>query len=469
MSLKRAAIGHVALGAALGFLAGCSAQKGTLSLNIIVSPNDDPFRDAASVRVTVGDSRHVKTFPVNQGHFTINYGLKPIGSAPVLVEAFDAAGNLVARGQTPPLPVVAQDNGPVGVWVGRPGRAALSPAVLPTPRAEMAATYVAGLGVVYAGGREANGAASDATALYYIFSQAILETGGLNSARAGAVLFPNGNFQAAVLGGSAANGPRDPSLPVSTPEVFDPSLGRVGRWTALPGNDALTRSQASLIAIGNSYFLSGGLDARGMPLQTAAQVFVGSTQVVPLAAMMQAARAGHAVATATFPDGGGAILFGGNAGGPVTERLVGPSFAAYELPGVATRSGASATTLASGDVLIVGGHDTTGPLDSGFVVHPVVPPGVMFYPRLLSTARDDHTATLVSGDLLVCGGIDRNGRTLASCDLLNTSTIALKSTVALSVPRHGHAATVLETGPVVLAGGLGDDGQPLASIDIYTP
>ncbi len=42
-------------------------------------------------------------------------------------------------------------------------------------------------------------------------------------------------------------------------------------------------------------------------------------------------------------------------------------------------------------------------------------------------------------------------------------------TVALSLPRHGHVASVLETGPLILAGGLGDNGQPLASIDIYTP
>ena len=51
-------------------VAACGGKSGTLTLTIVVSPRDDPFVDASSVRFTVGDRTHVTTVPVSGGHFT---------------------------------------------------------------------------------------------------------------------------------------------------------------------------------------------------------------------------------------------------------------------------------------------------------------------------------------------------------------------------------------------------------------
>jgi hypothetical protein len=188
---------------------------------------------------------------------------------------------------------------------------------------------------------------------------------------------------------------------------------------------------------------------------------------------MAAARRGHAVAAAHFPDGDGAILFGGlpaGSSGPVAERLIGQAFAAYDVGAVENRVNATATTMPSGDVLILGGKTAGGVEASGLVISPATtPPTVTPLPAALSVAREGHTASLSGGALVVCGGADGTGALQASCDVLDGMTYALLRTVPLGTARRDQVAQVMENGLVVLAGGLGSDGAPLASIEIYTP
>jgi hypothetical protein len=87
----------------------------------------------------------------------------------------------------------------------------------------------------------------------------------------------------------------------------------------------------------------------------------------------------------------------------------------------------------------------------------------------LSSARVGHSATRVGNDVLVCGGADASGALVATCDLLDGTTLGIKTTLPLATARRDHLALALETGSVVLAGGVGDDGMPLAAMEIYTP
>lgn len=104
-------------------LAACGGKSGTLSLDIVVSPTDDPFADAASVRFTIGDSTNVDTETVTAGHFNLSVKQKPESTdGPVLVEALDAGGNVIAHGVTPSLQLSAINQGPIAVWVGRPAK-----------------------------------------------------------------------------------------------------------------------------------------------------------------------------------------------------------------------------------------------------------------------------------------------------------------------------------------------------------
>jgi hypothetical protein len=123
----------------------------------------------------------------------------------------------------------------------------------------------------------------------------------------------------------------------------------------------------------------------------------------------------------------------------------------------------------SGAVVIAGGSDATGPLRSGFVITPTVPPKVQTFPMMLSAARVGHTATPVGNDVLVCGGADASGAPQASCDLVDGTTFAIKQTVAIAAGRRNHVAVQLSTTNVLIAGGLLADGTPTYSIEIYTP
>ena len=144
--MKRIIIAALAL---VGITA-CGGKSGTLTLNLVTSPGDDPFADAAQVRFTVGAmGEHVTSVPVSMGHFSYKVSFKPDDmTGPVVIEALDASGAVVAHGHTPYLLLSAVDQGPISAWVGRPGRVAPAAAMLPKAIAETSSAYIPGLGVL---------------------------------------------------------------------------------------------------------------------------------------------------------------------------------------------------------------------------------------------------------------------------------------------------------------------------------
>jgi hypothetical protein len=471
-------------------LAACGGKSGTLSLDVVVSPTDDPFADAASVRFTIGSSAYVDTETVTNGHFTLKVSQKPESTdGPVLVEALDSGGNVVAHGVTPSLTLSAMDQGPIAVWVGRPGKVAPAVAAIsvlttladgsqastPAPRTDMAATTITGLGVLLAGGRDSGGNALATTAVYDVYTQAIINTSDMEVARAGGIAAASTSVQGWAYGGATSVGVGTTGTPESTIELFDPTTG-LGVWADLPTDPFTARSfmNGTVLASGDT-LISGGLDGNGAPLGTAALVNPsGAIRLTAIATPMAAARSGHAVAAAHFPDGDGAILFGGLPVGstsPVAERLVGQTFAAYGLGmTLPNLTGATATTMPNGDVLILGGKADDGTVSSGaIVISPgVSPPTVTVIPNGLSTPRVGHSATISGSVLVVCGGADNTGTLQGNCDLLDTSSYAISATVPLATARRNHVSQLLETGDIVIAGGIGSDGNPLSSIEIFT-
>jgi hypothetical protein len=463
-------------GALLSLLLGCGGKQGTISLNIVVSPIDDPFASAAQVRFTLGDSTHIATVPVSGGHFNFKLDQKPTNMMGVItVEALDGAGQLIAHGQTPQLSLAALDQGPIAVWVGRPGQIAAAPATLPWARSEMAAAPVPGLGVVYAGGRDANEAATNTSAVYDVFTHQTIETATMTAARAGAVAVAALGVRAVVFGGAQAAGAGATGTSLNSAELFDPTEGH-GLWAAVPNAPSFAPRSAPQLTVlaGGAGLVTGGADDSGQPLASAALITTaGAAHVDAISGPMVAPRLGHAAAPAHFPSGDGALLVGGLASagaGPIAERLIGQAFTAYDVPGVDNRIGATATTLQSGAVLILGGSIAGAKaVASGAAIVPSDPAGVTPLPSALSVPRVDHSATVVGNDVLVCGGADAAGHALSTCDLIDGTTYALKTTLNLAAPRQGHSALALETGPVVIAGGRGSDGAPLSTIEIYTP
>ena len=127
----------------------------------------------------------------------------------------------------------------------------------------------------------------------------------------------------------------------------------------------------------------------------------------------------------------------------------------------------TATLLANGKVLVVGGG-TTGNV--------VVPSSELYDPATNSWAtvatpispRAAHTATLLaSGNVLAAGGIN-DVAYLASAEIYNPISNAWTATPALSTSRAQHSALLLPSSKVMIAGGDNSDFY-FASTEIYDP
>jgi len=126
------------------------------------------------------------------------------------------------------------------------------------------------------------------------------------------------------------------------------------------------------------------------------------------------------------------------------------------------RSGHTATLLANGKVLVVGGNG--------------IPSAELYDPATdswsaaasLVTARSGHTATLLAnGKVLVVGGSQYfYSSVLSSAELYDPTTDSWSSANNLALDRTGHAATLLPNGSVLVSGGRGQS-LGLSSAELY--
>jgi hypothetical protein len=133
----------------------------------------------------------------------------------------------------------------------------------------------------------------------------------------------------------------------------------------------------------------------------------------------------------------------------------------------AARAAHTATTLRSGQVLVVGGMaDGGGSLASVELFDP----GANSVQELRSLAerRAGHTATLLGdGRVLIAGGY--NGEYLASLEVFDASARRFHAAGSLVEGRSGHTATLLPDGRVLFVGGIGRGWTFLPSAELYDP
>ena len=133
----------------------------------------------------------------------------------------------------------------------------------------------------------------------------------------------------------------------------------------------------------------------------------------------------------------------------------------------------TATLLADGRVLIVGGQTVNEGSVSYFSSAELYDPAsAAFRPTgSMAEARESDTATLLQdGRVLIAGG--QNDQILASAELYDPTTGKFSTTGPMSAPRENHTATLLSDGRILIAGGDGagsDDQAPLASAEVYDP
>jgi hypothetical protein len=180
---------------------------------------------------------------------------------------------------------------------------------------------------------------------------------------------------------------------------------------------------------------------------------------------MTVERRGH---TATqLADGRVLIVGGENSGGLISQSEVfdptaGTFSAGGNLDGA--RADHSATRLADGRVLIAGGRGAAGASNTTEIFDPTT--GAFAPGPAMSVARAGHSATLFADGRVFFAGGDANG----SAEIFDPSSSAFSAVAAnMNAARSMHSAALLADGRVLLVGGRNAAGDALSSGEIFDP
>ncbi len=176
--------------------------------------------------------------------------------------------------------------------------------------------------------------------------------------------------------------------------------------------------------------------------------------------------------SATLLADGRVLIVGGC--GCVTAELYEPATDTFTRTGpmlVARTDGLTATLLLDGRVLIAGGADVSQTaLASAELYDPRT--GTFSLTGTMTTARSFHSATLLpGGKVLVAGGVNGAGAVLSSAEVYDPQTGSFSRTGSLRTARATHTSTPLPNGRVLVVGGAGScaQGRPIASAELFDP
>ncbi|CAF4172214.1 unnamed protein product [Adineta steineri] len=182
---------------------------------------------------------------------------------------------------------------------------------------------------------------------------------------------------------------------------------------------------------------------------------------------MNDARSSH---TASVLSNGKVLVVGGadNSGSLNSAELYDPSSGTWTTTGNMTdaRKGHTASVLSNGKVLVTGGYGN-GYLNSAELYDPSS--GTWTTTGNMNNVRIGHTASiLLNGKVLVTGGEGIGYITVNSTELYDLSTGIWTATGSMNDARYLHAASVLSNGLVLVTGGEANIGG-LNSAELYDP
>ena len=312
----------------------------------------------------------------------------------------------------------------------------------------------------------ASNSSKDASLSAAVASSTWNSTGSLATARSGssASLLHNGSVL--VAGGNDPNSVTQAGL--SSAEIYKPATGT---WSPTGSMNVARFSAASTVLMDGKVLVAGGANG-GDPGSTlsSAELYDPATGTWSLTGSMTTPRSG---ATATLLQNGSVLVVGGTNAGSGSPGLAELSSAEIYNPSLGTwsptgslttpQSPDTATLLKDGDVLVAGGISDTGAvgipyLSSAELYDPAT--GTWSQTGSMTTPRAGATATLLkTGEVLVAGGdmggyADNTGTEVASAELYDPATGTWSSTGSMTTPRSGASASLIKSGSVLVAGGF---------------
>jgi hypothetical protein len=272
-------------------------------------------------------------------------------------------------------------------------------------------------------------------------------------------LLPNGKVL--VAGGS----PTAVSY-LSAAELYDPATGA---WSATGAMTDARRAHTATLLPNGKVLVTGGHNGSDI---SSAELYDPASGTWSRTASLSIAKEEN---TASLLVNGKVLVTGGNAVsagvGPLSiAELYDPATGTWAVTGAMknARYYNSATRLANGKVLVVGGYD--GSFLSAAELYDSAT-GTWSLTGTLADARGRYTLTLLpSGQVLVSGGVNSTN-SLTSAELYDPTTGMWSPTGAMKDRRESHTATMLNNGTVLIAGGFSTNNVTgiLSSAELYFP
>jgi N-acetylneuraminic acid mutarotase len=330
------------------------------------------------------------------------------------------------------------------------------------PRYNHTATLLANGKVLVSGGSDFNGAMRFAE-LYDPATDAWTRTGDMSTSRTShtATLLRNGKVL--VTGGVQAGG----SI-LDSAELFDPATGAWAATTNLMPNKR-TDHTATLMADGRVLVTGGWNLSPSTNILKTCDIYDPTTNSWTSVNGMNQARRFH---TATLLFDGRLLVVGGDTTATLmTSELFDPATGRWTQQTSTMHVGHfrhTATLLPNGRVLIVSGLQSNSGLPTAYSgsANLFDPAGQGKWDSVTApNGRDGHTATLLAnGKALIVGGytIQSSGGTGSSINNVDTvelydpgkgTSVPFSGTTNITFPRDGHSATLLPNGRVLIVGG----------------
>lgn len=418
-------------------LAACAGTTGTVRVDLVTAPDSHLLDTVQRLRLTITDPHQVVEAARTAAGFDLALELDAgNASGALILEGFDAAGALVACGQSPPFPVAAL-NAHIAIYVAAPRSIAIAPAQLATPRAGITAAAIS-YGAVLAGGAGggADGSApSAAIEVYNAFDHTLAEGVPLPAPRAGVAMAAGASGGVYLFGGTGED-----RSPTGTLWRFDTTVAPMGAFTTLADQAGFARADQLMVPIAPEHYLITGTPA----LELRSGKLTARSDVGGLPPSGAPVVPGDGNPTAIFA-------------GPALVRFRGGGF--DTLPGDG-RTGGTATTLPDGRVAVLGGM----PPSADALVIDGATGQITLVPGVLSTARRHPAVATTARHVVVAGGTDASDAPIPTADVLDATTLALIATLPIQT-RGGGFAIALPDDQVLLGGGT----PPAAALELFTP